>query len=104
MDLNVETLKQVHGQLIDREAAVAVVRDVFVTCAQTLRPAPRRFGHVAIGLKDMPSAVEMLTTIADERCSDLRRPECCPSSAPQRPQSTSSAASAYVYGGALPPV
>lgn len=77
VDIETKELKLRHlkQELVERAAAVRVIRGVQVTAATHLRQAPSRFGAKLVGLADMAAAVAMLTTITEDLIAELRVPD-----------------------------
>lgn len=67
--------RQMEETVIEREAAVRVIRGVFATCAAGLRQSARRWAHLLIGVEDEAGAVEAQEKIAESIIADLRLPE-----------------------------
>lgn len=68
-------LRQLKNDLVERAAAVHVIRGLHLQTANQLRQGPRRFAHRLINLPDMAAAVEVQTAIAEEQIADLRIPD-----------------------------
>jgi phage terminase Nu1 subunit (DNA packaging protein) len=68
-------LRQLKGELVERAAAVHVIRSMQIQTATQLRQAARRFGAKLVGLEDMASAVAVMSEIAEDQIKDLRVPE-----------------------------
>lgn len=68
-------LRQQRNELVERRAAVHVVRSVHTQTANILRQGARRFAHRVVGLPDTAAAVEALSVMAEDQIKDLRLPE-----------------------------
>lgn len=68
-------LRQTKGELVERRAAVAVVRSLHTQMANIHRQGARRFAHRVVQLPDTAAAVEVLSAIAEEQIRDLRLPD-----------------------------
>lgn len=68
-------LRQLRASVIDRSAAVLVVRSVMAQMAAILRQGGRRFGHRLVRLEDRAKAEAVYMEIAEELIADLRTPD-----------------------------
>jgi phage terminase Nu1 subunit (DNA packaging protein) len=63
------------GLLVERAAAVKVIRSLVTGLAAVLRTIPRRHGHRFIGIDTMAKAVDRLTLVVEEAIAELRTPD-----------------------------
>jgi phage terminase Nu1 subunit (DNA packaging protein) len=68
-------LKQLKGEVVERVAAVHVIRSLQTQIAAILRQGARRFASQVVGLPDERAGVDALTRMAEEQISELRTPE-----------------------------
>lgn len=68
-------LRQMKAELIDRAAAVHVVRGMHTQTAAVFRQGPRRYGAQLVNLPDVAAAVEVFARIAEDQIRDLRLPD-----------------------------
>lgn len=68
-------LRREQGELVDRRAAVSVIRSLHTQLANILRQGARRFAHRLVLLPDTAAAVEIGVAIAEDQIRDLRIPD-----------------------------
>ncbi|WP_396216330.1 hypothetical protein [Gemmatimonas sp.] len=68
-------LRKERSELVERRAAVSVIRSLHTQLANVLRQGPRRFAHRLVSLPDTAAAVQAASEIAEDQIKDLRLPE-----------------------------